>query len=747
MHAKLKRGLLVLFCAITAHAANIPIVDNVEPQPLIAQVRRIGEAMDTLGSPFDNVTTSGLLTAMQSPEASTKIQQLLDTQCLFFVEINPESRVKVTVGPAKAQMFEGGWRQFLVKVRNDAGVTARLNIESPNADWLANSPRAHVQNRWLDLLLAESAPMQTNLSGLRLEYRIVSLYSRDVGKREAKFLFNVGQGTEDVGGRSEVDVLFNCLPSQTITLRILDEMNKPTTGCFVIRDQAGRFYPSQAKRLAPDFAFQKQIYRTNGEVLKLPAGVYSVQFSRGPESLVQDSMLVVENRAQTVVFTVRRWIDPSLMGWISGDHHIHAAGCAHYSKPTQGVFPSDMMRQCLGEDLKIGCALTWGPCFDFQKQFFCGSTDSVSKYPYLLRYDLEVSGFGSDRSGHLCLLRLKDQSYPGSTSTNNWPTLGLNILKWAKKQNAVCGPAHSGYGLKVAGTNIPSLQLPAYNGIGANEYVVDLTHEVPDARGNVVPAVDFISLMDTPYPWELTMWYHALNAGFRTRCSGETDFPCISDERVGMGRSYVKLFNKVDYDQWCEGIRKGRSYASDGRSHIMDFAVEARGVGEMDYDLPLDKPRAVTVTAKVAAYLPVTANEAIRGLPVDTQPFWHLERARIGNTRAVPLDFVVNGKVVATTNVVADGDVHDVSFSLPITESCWVALRILPSSHSNPIWISVGAKPFAPRRSSVEWCAKGVDQCWSQKQQFIKADEIDDAKAAYEHARQTYRALLDKSVD
>jgi FPC/CPF motif-containing protein YcgG len=33
--------------------------------------------------------------------------------------------------------------------------------------------------------------------------------------------------------------------------------------------------------------------------------------------------------------------------------------------------------------------------------------------------------------------------------------------------------------------------------------------------------------VDTPFVWELNIWYHTLNAGFRTRISGETDFPCI----------------------------------------------------------------------------------------------------------------------------------------------------------------------------------------------------------------------------
>ena len=49
--------------------------------------------------------------------------------------------------------------------------------------------------------------------------------------------------------------------------------------------------------------------------------------------------------------------------------------------------------------------------------------------------------------------------------------------------------------------------------------------------------VDFISAVDTPYVWELNIWYHTLNVGFRTRISGETDFPCIYDGRVETGRT------------------------------------------------------------------------------------------------------------------------------------------------------------------------------------------------------------------
>ena len=101
-----------------------------------------------------------------------------------------------------------------------------------------------------------------------------------------------------------------------------------------------------------------------------------------------------------------------------------------------------------------------------------------------------------------------------------------------------------------------------------------------DPDGKMQPAVDFLSMVDTPYVWELNIWYHTLNAGYRTRVSGETDFPCIYGERVGLGRSYVKLDGKLDYDAWCEGIRNGRNYVSDGFSHLMDLKVGDVKVGE-----------------------------------------------------------------------------------------------------------------------------------------------------------------------
>ena len=749
--------LFTLFLSATfSSAVPLTIVTNVEPQPFTAQIKRLVEATDYLGVPFAEADKKALASAVEK-SAVDEIQRVLDGYCLFGVHINPEMRVKVAPGPAKAQLVEQGWRQFLVKVENEAGTTAQLEAVSPNAQSLyeggwgstpsdkafrKRSPASDLRDLWLDMMMFNKQPLANSLSGLGVEYRVIQLFSRDAGKREARIGFNVGQGTQDIGYRNEVDVLFDCLPAREITLRVRDDRGEPTTASFLIRDAQGRVYPSQAKRLAPDFGFHPQVYRADGEKIKLPEGEYTIEFSRGPESISATRKLKVTPSLREAAFKAERWIDPSTMGWWSGDHHIHAAGCAHYVKPTEGVHAQDMIRHCIGEDLKIGANLTWGPCFDYQKQFFCGEVDKVSQYPYLLRYDIEVSGFGSHESGHLCLLRLRDQMYPGGDSKHHWPKLGLNTLKWAKKQGALTGPAHTGWGLAVKGTDLPNYEVPPFDGIGGNEYIVDVTHEVPGPDGKPVPAVDFLSMVDTPYVWELNIWYHTLNAGFRTRVSGETDFPCIYGEKVGLGRSYVKLDGKLDYEAWCEGIRAGRNYVSDGKSHLIQFQANDAVMGEKGSELKLAKPGKVKLAAKVAAYLPEKENAEIKTRRYDQKPYWDIERARLPGSRKVMVEAVVNGKAVAHKEISADGKLRDLEFDVDVPFSSWVALRILPSSHTNPIFVLVDGKPILPSRKSIDWCLKGVDKCWSQKERFLKGEEKEQGREAYDHARRTYARLL-----
>lgn len=753
-------SLVLASAAHVARAADAPepltVVTGVEPQPLKAQVARVAQALELTGSPLTADQKKALDAAIAEQDAKlsvAQIQAVLDPLCLAGVSINAESRVKVAAGAAPKSLMQHGWRTFLLKVHNEAGVTARLRVASPNSERVVRSSSNHpsptpiqspqqVSERFLDIDVVESQPLVKELSGLELEYRLISLYSRDAGRREAKLMFDVGQGTQDLGFRNELNILFRCEPAVRVALDVIDDDGQPTTGQFVFKDAKDRVYPARSRRLAPDLFFHDQIYRHSGEVVLLPPGKFEVTYSRGPEYRIQKRMIDVPNAAtHRESFRLKRWIDMAKLGWYSGDHHVHSAGCAHYDSPTEGINPEDMMRHILGEDLDVGCVLSWGPCWYFQKQFFEGKVSALSTPQNLMRYDVEVSGFPSSHCGHLCLLRLKEDDYPGTTKIEEWPSWDLPVLKWGKEQGGVVGFSHSGWGLEVKDTSLPSYEVPPYSGIGANEFVVDVVHDV----------CDFISAVDTPIVSELSIWYHTLNCGYTCRISGETDFPCIYGERVGLGRSYVQIEDAsgkpLDYDQWVSALKDGRSYASEGHAHLFDFSAGGLGVGQRGAGgrasfITAKSGDAVPVKVTVAALLDEAPRDDIRKKPLSEKPFWHIERARVGDTRKVPVELIVNGKVVETQAIEADGKTNDLVFSFKPERSSWVAVRVFAAAHTNPIFVEVDGQPVRASRRSAQWCLDGVDVCWKKKVGAIRESEREAAAAAYETARNAYRKIL-----
>jgi hypothetical protein len=739
---------------------------DVEGQPLAANVERLQQALDFLGAPLSPETQAALKAAGKDAK---KVQQALDPQALLIVNINPESRVKVARGAGAAVLQQSGYTPVVVKIVNDSPVKATPHISSPQSGPVMSGGFGNPKGdpgRFLMVEMFQSPPMTPNLSGLKVEYFLALIYSSEAGKREATIGFDVGQGTQDLGFRAETAVLFDVKPGIAVKVSIKDFDGKPTSGRFTFLDKSNHVYPPQPKRLAPDFFFQKQIYRHDGGTVLLPPGELTMIYGRGPEyKLITKKVTVPDKGDASISVQVERWVNPMDYGFYSGDHHIHAAGCAHYTNPTEGVHAPDMFLHVKGEGLNVGCNLTWGPCYDYQRQFFDPVANKLSEPFTVLKYDVEVSGFGSQALGHVCLLNLKDQTYPGSegTKTKGWPTWTTPLMKWAKAQGAYTGYAHSGNGLQVndaaavkrlqaalavdkntllpedfatidgngdkelsefellqsvgrAKMKLPNLVIPEMNGIGAQEICVTVAQGI----------CDFISAMDTQRQLEWNCWYHLMNCGFLLKASGETDFPCVSGGRVGEGRIYVQMgkIDKIDYAQWCEGIGKGRSYVSDGYAHALQFTVNGKVSGS---DAALDGPGMAQVRAKVAFASAPLLGTAPGGF-VPKEP-----------TRLV--EIVVNAQVAASQVVPADDREHELSFDLKIDRSSWVAIRHFTQMHTNPVNVIVAGKPIRASRKSALWCVGVIEQLWRVRGQGILASERDEAKKTFDWAIEQYKKL------
>ena len=184
-------------------------------------------------------------------------------------------------------------------MRNAAGVTAPLrDLESQRAR--RSTPRGKggfsidprpaqtitdrdVANRWLDLAAFDKPPMTAALSGLELEYRIVQLYARDAGKREASIAVDVGQGSQDIGFRNDAPLLFTVRPSTEVTLRVLDEQTRPDLGVVRDRGRAGARLSLAGQAARARLRLPPAGLSRDGETIRLPEGDYDVEFTRGPE--------------------------------------------------------------------------------------------------------------------------------------------------------------------------------------------------------------------------------------------------------------------------------------------------------------------------------------------------------------------------------------------------------------------------------------------------------------------------------
>ncbi|MEX2141940.1 MAG: CehA/McbA family metallohydrolase [Pirellulales bacterium] len=791
-----------------------------EIQPLAANVSRLLEALKYLGAPLDDDAAQAIGRAVADRDAH-ELQRIMDAHVLFVVSIDRQSRVKVESGAADSRLQQAGFVPVLVRIVNHAGITRSLRIDSPQAGPVyagvaelsmkrqqqehlrANENTAGGKDRFLELEMFQSPPMKDRLSGLAVEYAIALFYSSEAGKREATIVFELTD-EKPAASRGEVRVAFDIQPAVAVRLTVKDTNGEPTVARLLFRDAARRVYPPQPKRLAPDLFFQPHIYRGDGETVLLPPGKFSVESSRGPEyRVLEREVTIVPSEAASLKVDLSRWVNPMEFGFYSGDHHIHAAGCAHYNSPTEGVLPEHMFRQVKGEGLNVGCVLTWGPCFDYQRRFFTPDPHQLSDARTVLKYDLEISGFGSQALGHVCLLNLQDQLYPGSDgTTKGWPTWTTPVMRWAKEQGGITGYAHSASGLAIdpaaaakrllaridanksgdASANetegvllpesfekidadrdgslterelrqshnrvadqLPNLAIPEMNGVGAMEIAVSVSEGV----------CDFISAMDTPRIQEWNTWYHLLNCGFPLKVSGETDFPCMASRSVGQGRVYVRLgkIDRVDFAAWCAGLAAGRSYVSDGYAHALEFAVDGRSPG--NEDIKLEKAGEVSVRAKVAFAAETPLAVAYGGIVppagrrvVGDTVLLHgprTEQVLRGGRRLV--EIVVNGRAVASREVLADGQIHDLDFTIPIDRSSWVGLRHFPQLHTNPVNVLVADQPIRASRDSALWCIETINLLWRNRQNRIAPPERDEARKTFDRALDRYRRIAREAVD
>ena len=168
-------------------------------EPTLAEmVRGIDSVLSGRKQPLPQTVRENLEIA-RGKNDDAALHRALAGEVFLTIRINPEGRVKVLPGAAPATLTVGESRAFLLKIENASGGQQSL---LPVASYVgaARNP--------FRLAVPKLGGREPRLVGLPLEYRLLTVECSEPGTHELTVGISAGQGTQDLGFRGEVPVLF-----------------------------------------------------------------------------------------------------------------------------------------------------------------------------------------------------------------------------------------------------------------------------------------------------------------------------------------------------------------------------------------------------------------------------------------------------------------------------------------------------------------------------------------------------------
>jgi len=376
-----------------------------------------------------------------------------------------------------------------------------------------------------------------------------------------------------------------------------------------------------------------QFYLESEAMLALPAGHYRVSAFKGlAYTPVVRQVTVEAGTATRLALPLVRWIDMPALGWFSADDHLHITR----SSPEDDA---RLARWMQAEDVNVanllqmeivpGVEAAPQDGFGLQRVFQDGDT-------------IIASGQENPRTwilGHGIIL--------GAASYIDFPDDPLTYRPYweaAARDGALRGYAHWGTGAARDGLAIDA---PAGN-------------------------VEFLEVLQSDLA-NYDVLYQILGLGIRMTPTAGTDYPCALTNLPGRDRFYTRLDGPLTYARWLEGIRRGRTFVTNGPL-LTEFRVDDAETGDTR---TLEQPG------------PLLVRGTVRFDPARDDVL-ALELLRNGEVVQVARERTAPGEIRLTTSLEADG-------------GAWLALRAsgrkvdLPpfarprtsSAHSGAIWVSV----------------------------------------------------------
>ena len=281
---------LVFLSASIATAQQLPVIAKVDHQPLAAQVLRLLEALEVVGEPLPADETAELkrLAGAPADRAQAVARDPEDSRPpLPGGRRNQSGEPRESAGrPGQSRSWwsRAGARSWSRCRTRRASRRCWRSTAPTRASWRAR-PRAWWRAAGSISRCSTSSPCGRGSPAWKLEYRILQLYSRDAGKREAQARASTwGRARRISASAARSIILFTAQPATKVTLRVLDSDDRPTTG-FVPdprrrRTASIRRRPSASRPISP---FSRRSIAPTASIVLLPPGDYTVEYTRGPE--------------------------------------------------------------------------------------------------------------------------------------------------------------------------------------------------------------------------------------------------------------------------------------------------------------------------------------------------------------------------------------------------------------------------------------------------------------------------------
>ncbi|MGE0813697.1 MAG: CehA/McbA family metallohydrolase [Vicinamibacterales bacterium] len=496
-------------------------------------------------------------------------------------------------------------------------------------------------------------------------------------------------------------------PMGTVSVRVVDDATGHETAARVYQTASdGKPYtPADSyERLGP---LNRHLFHTPGHyVARVPVGRFTIEATKGFEYELSTTTIDVKPGSTTdVVVRMKRMVDFGARGWRSGSNHVHMnyAGNLHNT-------PENMLMMARAEDMgmtSLQIANKDNRVLDVQHYTPGQKLHPLSKGDYVMHVGQE---YRPPFYGHVSLFNLTEHlispfvtGYEGTGIGSLYPS-NTDIFRYAKEQGGIGAYVHPFFGDAdpLDGNLGTAKGFPVDAALGTISY-----HELwSQSAGDAV----------------LTVWYHALNNGFRIPVTGGED--SISSlhrvELVGTSRGYFLIGDQpLNWDTWMKALLAGKGFVTNGP--LLEFTANDANMGE-EIALPAAGGR-------------ITFRGALHSI--------------VGLDR---FELVSNGKVIHT--IPLTGDKRSAAFELPldVKESGWYSLRAIgapgtfpventrPQAVTNPIYVTVGSQPIRSQASAayfVRWIDKltemaSADPGWrSDKEKAHVLGQFKEARDIY----------------